>query len=84
MQQMGQELAPYQLLISSPPTQTKSADLIHISEEANRVLSEVEKIREQAVQAVDGITYQAALTGVAAVSHHFHTESTKHEESARK
>ena len=84
MQQMSQELAPYQLLISSPPTQTKSTDLIHITGEANRTLSEVEKIREQAVQAVDGITSQAALTGVAAESRHFHNESTKHEESARK
>ena len=32
MQQMSQELSPYHLLISLPPTQTKSADLIHISE----------------------------------------------------
>ena len=82
---MSQELAPYQLLISPPPTQTKSADLKQITEKANKALSEIEKIREQAVQAVDfGITSQAALTGVAAEARHFDNQSAKHEESARK
>lgn len=84
MQQMSQELAPYQLLISPPPTQAKSADLIHITEEAHKALSEIEKIREQAMQAVEGITSQAALTGVAAEARHFDNQSAKHEESAGK
>lgn len=78
MNQMSEQLSPYLLLISPPPTQTESADLILIKEEATKTLEDVHDIHEQVMHAAENITSQAAHTGVAVKARGFDEEYKKH------